>query len=231
MVECLRVPQPSRGAFLAAANAREQQPAARCIGMPRASKRDPQAGDPTATAALRTMLTFLYTHAPAARAMHDARCTGQDTAGSMRRAVHDVQRTKYSRRAAWNVRLARYPRQVYEQHRRGRECAHRAENGADEVVDSSCTDGANKGHCGEAAARTGTTSADWGTTHACDWRSGYSPCRQLVRERVLERVILCAIFSVSVRSAARQENSPMRCRDNALVNPKPSHRPQECTRM
>ena len=29
------------------------------------------------------------------------------------------------------------------------------------------TDGTNKGHLGEAAARTGTSSADWGTTHAC----------------------------------------------------------------
>ncbi len=53
----------------------------------------------------------------------------------------------------------RYPRQVYEQHRRGGGCAHHAENGEDDAVDG--TDGANKGHFGEAAARTGTTSADW----------------------------------------------------------------------
>ena len=38
------------------------------------------------------------------------------------------------------------------------------QNGADDAV--GCTDGAKKGHCGEAAARTGTTTADWGTAHA-----------------------------------------------------------------
>ena len=36
--------------------------------------------------------------------MHDARCTGQDTTGSMRRAVNDVQRNTYSRQAAFTVR-------------------------------------------------------------------------------------------------------------------------------
>jgi hypothetical protein len=55
----------------------------------------------------------------------------------------------------------------------GCECANRAENGADDAVDG--TDGANKGHCGEAKAAT-----DWGTTHACHWRSGCSPCRWAV---------------------------------------------------
>jgi hypothetical protein len=71
--------------------------------MPRASEQDPQAGDPTATAALRTMLVGISLHACT---MRRARGTRQDTTGSTRRAVHDVQRNKYSRRAAFTVRRA-----------------------------------------------------------------------------------------------------------------------------
>jgi hypothetical protein len=72
----------------------------------------PWAGGPTA--ALSMMPAIHRTRAPCgartgrACAMHDARCSavarpGQDTTGSMRRAVDDVQRNNFSRRAEQNA--------------------------------------------------------------------------------------------------------------------------------
>jgi hypothetical protein len=145
----------------------------------------------------------------------------------MQGAACDVHRNKYSRRAACTVRRS------LRAHDTPDKCTSSTDEGASvptvlrtartmSLIGNYCADGANKGHCGQAAARTGTSSADWGTAHACDWRSGYSPCRlRRVSDAHIAavRVILYAtIFSVLVRSAARQANGPMRCRDNTLAS-------------
>ena len=91
----------------------------------------------------------------------------------------------------------------------GCDCANRAENGADDAVDG--TDGANKGHCGEAKAAT-----DWGTAHACHCRSGCSPCRcavLLVGERVLERSNANVQDGACKRSTCSTQTVPHALRD------------------